>query len=339
MNNWDRSTLRPLFHGICTLEEHAEVLGEPVEGGAWIPLRFGKKRLEEYATHKNIPYGRCATGVRLDFYTDAKEISFDFILTEGHYDGSTQYPADTFDIYENGTLRTSVIADKTSDLRRVSYIPADAGESRITVYFPIRHGIAIHHIRLGHARPVESYRHKILFLGDSITQGLFAERAADGYAYALARDLDADFMNLAVGGEEFRPAALDDEIGFTPDYIIVCQGTNDVHRKHTPEQLKSDAHQYLGRIRQIYGDTPVLVISPFEPYDPAYNEAIREESAVFGMTMLDGTALLPHEKENYSVDLVHPNSVGFGVITRNLLPILKEILCRLENKDENYQRV
>ena len=318
------AALKSLFHGIYVLEERAETFGEPVEGGGvFVPLRFNSDRLADYATQENIPYGLCTTGVRLDFYTDAAEISFGFSITDGYFDGDGQHPADTFDIYENGEFAESVEVDKMGSVRKVEYTRTATEESRITVYFPTYHGVALYDIELGNARPVESYAYKILFLGDSITQGLFADKVSDSYVSVVACELQADYMNLAVGGEEFRADALDEEIGFTPDHIVICLGTNDVRRNHTSERLRSDCNAYFRRIRQIYKDTPVTVISPYEPYGETFVKAIQEEAVGFEMNYIDGTTLLPYVQDRYYFDIVHPNSTGFGMIAENLVPILK----------------
>ncbi len=316
--------LKSLFHGIYALEERAETFGEPTEGGGvFVPLRFNEDRLADYATQKDIPYGLCTTGVRLDFYTDAAEISFGFSITDGYFDGNPQYPVDTFDIYENGEFVTSVEVDKMGSVRKVEYTRSAAEESRITIHFPTFHGVALYDIQLGNARPVEDYAYKILYLGDSITQGLFADKTSDNYVDAISRALNADYMNLAVGGEEFRVEALDEEIGFTPDHIVICLGTNDIRRNHTPEELKSDCNAYFRKIRQIYRDTPVTVISPYGTYGDAFIKAIQDEAVGFEMNYIDGTTLLPYIEANYCFDNVHPSSTGFGVITQNLLPLLR----------------
>ncbi len=316
--------LKSLFHGIYTLEERAETFGDPVEGGGvFVPLRFSKDRLADYAELKDIPYALCTTGVRLDFYTDAAEISFKFSITTGYFDGNPKYPVDTFDIYENGEFKESVKVSDMELVREVVYSRTAAEESRITIHFPTFHGVALYDIELGNARPVEEYDHKILFLGDSITQGLFADKVSDNYVDTVSRALNADYMNLAVGGEEFRVEALDEEIGFTPDHIVICLGTNDVHRNHTPEELQSDCNAYFRKIRQIYRDTPVTVISPYEPYGDTFVKAIKDEAIGFEMKYIDGTTLLPFIEANYCFDNVHPNSVGFGIISQNLLPLLK----------------
>lgn len=311
-------SVEDLFRGVYSVKE---------EDGVVTPLRFSARRLQDYTNYEHIPYAACTTGVRLDFYTDAPTIGFLFELTDMHYDGDSAHPDDCFDIYENGEYQDSVTVDAVTGGNELSYTRTSTeAESRITIIFPTYHGVTLSKVELGNARPYDEYDHKILFLGDSITQGLFADKVSDNYVDVVCRALNADYMNLAVGGELFRPAALDEDVHYQPDYIVVALGTNDVHQQNTATVINSNCHDYLEKLARIYDGVPVMVLMPFEYQADDFIAAYTNNAQEQGYTVINGYELLDDVAENFSPDGVHPSSKGFAQIAENLLPILQEQL-------------
>lgn len=324
--------LSDLFHGIYKLEERDGAYGDPkVGGGAFIPMRFPHERLvayEEYNKTAKIaaPYFNCSTGVRMDFYTDADTISFHYTVTAGFFDGNPEYAVDTFNIFENGEYQTSqdVIKGTPGDViySRKSSDP----ESRITIVFPNYHGVCLSQFRLGHTRPVVEYDHKILVFGDSISQGLFADKPADGYVHQVCAALNADYMNLSVGGEVYRSNALDEDINFDPTHIIVALGTNDYYSGTLAAKVRSNATAYFQQLEDLYPDVPVTVITPFGNIPEEYHDSIQSAATPFGYHVINGTSLISKSTASWSKDKVHPSSTGFNEITAALIPILQQVL-------------
>ena len=324
--------LADLFHGIYKLEERDGAYGEPkIGGGAFIPMRFSQERMDDYNEYNETakikaPYFECTTGVRMDFYTDADTISFHYSVTAGFFDGSTEYPVDTFNIYENGEYKSSqkVVKGMPGDVvyRRKSTDP----ESRITILFPGYHGVSLSMFDLGNTRPVEEYDHKILVFGDSISQGLFAEKPGDNYIHQVCSTLNADYMNLSVGGEIFRSAALDEEIHFDPTYILVALGTNDYYGGVDKGAVSGNAISYLSRVKEIYPDVPITVISPFGNIPADYIAAIGAAAQASDCHFVDGTTLISRQATSWNADNVHPATPGFNEITAAFTPILQEKL-------------
>ena len=295
------------------------------EEGVYTPLRFTDEELKEYQRQPTIPYSKCTTGVRMDFYTDAAEISFTFDLGTFGNDDNATIPADGFDIFENGEYQATVTASHRSTDNRVSYTrTVTDAESRITILFPTRHEVKISNLSLGNVRPYTDYEHKILFLGDSITQGLYADKPSDGYADQVSRALNADYLNLAVGGEKFRVDALGEEIFFQPDHIVIALGTNDKHQNYALISIERNATAYYEKVAQLYPNVPVTVITPFENQGDDFVESYIKVAEKYGFTAIDGRTLIPPKRENFNPDEVHPNSTGFNLISQNLLPLLKQ---------------
>ena len=305
-----------IFKGVIRVTE---------EEGAYTPLRFSDEQLKEYQRQPTIPYSQCTTGVRMDFYTDAKEISFSFSLGTFGNDDNATIPADGFDIFENGEYQTTVVSSHRSTDREVRFTRQSAeAESRITVLFPTRHEVKISNLALGNYRPYTEYTKKILFLGDSITQGLYADKPSDAYTDQICRELGADYLNLAVGGEKFREDALGEDVPFTPDHIVIALGTNDKHQNYALISIERNANAYYQKIAKLYPNVPVTVITPFENQGDDHVEMYIKTAEKYGFNAIDGRTLIPPKRENFNPDEVHPNSTGFASITQNLLPLLKQ---------------
>ena len=88
----------------------------------------------------------------------------------------------------------------------------------------------------------------LVFIGDSITQGMDARGPASAYAVQLARVLDVELLNQGVGGHIFDLDALDDELPYHPDIITIAYGTNDWSRDTTREEISSRVERYLTRL-------------------------------------------------------------------------------------------
>lgn len=324
--------LTDLFHGIYVLEEREGAYGDAkIGGGSFVPLRFSHDRLADYDSYNKTakikaPYYECTTGVRMDFYTDAQSISFDYTVTASFGDTNPDCPIDTFNIYENGEFKASQQVKK-SEKNTLVYTPTSAdAENRITILFPNYHGVALSRFELGNTRPVTDYSHKILVLGDSISQGLYADKPADAYVHQVATALNADYMNLSVGGEIYREEALDEDVHFNPTHIIVALGTNDYYAGISPSKLKSNATSYLQKLKEIYPDVSVTVISPFGNFPLNYHQSIEQAAISMGYDFVNGTTLISQYVSSWNNDQIHPCSVGFNEITAALTPILQQKL-------------
>jgi hypothetical protein len=97
------------------------------------------------------------------------------------------------------------------------------GECRVTILFACHSDSVLTNITLDEEAWVKphTYSKKILFLGDSITQGWQSERDSMSYAWLLSRYLDADRLNWGVGGSVFHADTLED-VGFEPDMIFIA---------------------------------------------------------------------------------------------------------------------
>lgn len=300
--------LRSLMFGAAEIrEEQGGLRGYKCTGAvrkAWGGLA---PWLETYASH--------STGVRLDFHTDSEDLSF--LLSGGR-----------FEVKIDGLLtRIETVGDGPSECS----VSLPAGEHRVTLIFPSHGNGILYGARVcdGASLRPHQYAQSIHFLGDSITQGSYAEIDSLSYAWQVSEFFDAESIIHGVGGGYFHPSVFE-PAPFDPDRVIVALGTNDFSWGFSPEVLRCNTAAYLDRVKEAYGTDRVTCILPIwrgdkskpEELRPLFDETvsmIREEETARGFRVIDGLELVPHRPEFFTEDELHPNGLGFGIYAKNLI--------------------
>ena len=169
-------------------------------------LRFAKCTPDQLAAWKEaLPhiYSNAvgSTGVRLDFCTDS-----DFVTV-------TTGEAGKYEVKINGLIHAQYIAVQTQDgIRSNTFtIRPGSGINRITISLP-SHGAGgvISSVEIADNSFCERHRfdRKILFLGDSITQGWNSKYDSMSYAYLVSDNLNADSIIQGIGGAVFAPSTI-----------------------------------------------------------------------------------------------------------------------------------
>ena len=273
---------------------------------------------------------RSLCGIRLDFRTDAREIAF--MLSAGN----------KVDVWLNGvynrTLYFSEMREKGVTEERIPLVDqlgAPYSETRVTIWLPCHGGGALSFLDADGATYIEpvAYDHRILFLGDSITQGWNTERESMSFASRIMRFYNAHSVNCAVGGGYFSTATIRAN-GYDPETVLIAYGTNDFANRKSPEELRDNCAAYLDKVKTLYPNVPIFVITPIPRHDPEERKAgtfesvrqtIAEEASARGMHVIDGFSLFPFD-EYYFWDRVHPNEAGFAEYALALIPQLQKVL-------------
>ncbi len=262
---------------------------------------------------------RGSTGVRLDFHTNSRNVSFS-LGGEGK-----------FEIYVNGVFRYGIKASQTPDFSFAleDSLGAPLPQARVTVFFP-SHGTGgtLRSIDLddGAYATRHVFDNKILFMGDSITQGWASSYDTLSFAYRVSRHFNAESVIQGVGGAGFFADILS-ELPFEPDEIFVAYGTNDFDFRKSPQELVNAVRNFMVRLRELYADKSVYVISPIwrvlcdEKAVGSFADCrkiIADEAEKQGFVHIDGLLLVP-PNETLFVDGLHPNDNGFSVYAENLI--------------------
>ena len=271
------------------------------------------------------------TGVKLDFITDGEAIEFSFIKGR------------KVEVYIDNLFRDQYLMDEYRAKNERVLIPLKdtVGGSydnvRVTVYFPAHDepGV-IDYFEVKNATFINPHKHsvKVLFIGDSITQGWEAYRDTLSYAQRLTRYLNAESVINGVGGAMFDESTFD-TIDFDPDIVILSYGTNDVGYWNSGEEMLSHIKTYMSLVKKTYEGKKIFAISPIWRTNfantfktgtfPEGRASVISVAKDLGFIHIDGLKLVPPMADCFT-DNVHPNEQGFSFYAENLFIELKKYL-------------
>ena len=226
----------------------------------------------------------------------------------------------------NGKKLETLVYKKTSAKRDFS---------AWTIYLPLYCGVESLEIGTepeASFRPVRPWKvsKPVVFYGSSITQGGCASRPGNAYGTLLCRSLDAPQINLGFSGSAHGEEALAkliselDMSAFVMDYDYNAVNAEELAKTH---------EKFFRIIRKAHPELPVLLLSRCTLYAPDRTAVIRKtwSNAVASgdrfVRFVEGAALIDSEaKIVASVDGCHPNDLGFYLMYRKLLPLLREML-------------
>lgn len=169
---------------------------------------------------------------------------------------------------------------------------------------------------------------RIIFLGDSITQGLGTEFNA--YKFWSARIgetliLKHGVWNIGLGFGRAQDAATDKvwlSCAKIADFVSVCYGINDILQGRTVEQIKTDIKTIVTKLVDSGVKVGIFTVPPFDFEDYredmrlAINEFIFNEIAPLTEYVFDfAKALANPDKPNFTVHGDHPNNEGCRIAT------------------------
>ena len=312
LTNWQ---LKDIYFGAYSIEE--------TEDGYLQAFQYTAAQMDYFEKVSDFWYPRCfaSTAKTLEFVTGARKVSFAYKII---WKGSE----DSFELAVDGLI---------TDIRYVKDLPDEgtlefilpAGEKRVTVYLPADATVLIRDLDVD--APVSRPRknEKVLWLGDSITQGYGPLRSGSTYVSVANRVLDYDIINQGIGGYVYDKNSLMKMDGYHPDKLIVALGTNQFGA-----ETMDDVEQYYETLIGIYGsEIPILCISPLWRGDipegiPTLFSFCEKVKAIAGsydnVSVVDGLLLVPHLPEYY-LDLLHPNCLGAEVYGRNLVEAIRRL--------------
>lgn len=254
-------------------------------------------------------------GMRLEFLTCGGTMSFDYKAIACHENN-----AFGFEISIDGVPLYHLYDTVTPDVRAFQYeIPDTSKPSRVTLYFPYLADLWLRNIVIPEDSMPVSKKCKLLMLGDSITQGFWAQHMNQTYSNILADMLDAQMLNQGIGGDTFWADNLDPELPFDPDIVTVAYGVNDWA---AGVLWSGSVEAYLEKLDSLYRDKKVFVLLPTwylcgsEPKEDGHTlqdgrEHIRACAEKYPyMKVIDCSGFVPHLPDYYGDD-VHPSDMGF----------------------------
>ncbi len=234
---------------------------------------------------------------------------------------------DSIELYVNGMPEKIVYVKDLAEEGTLSF-QLPEGEKEVVIYLPADATLVVRDFELNAAYAPAKKGEKVLWIGDSITQGYGPLRSAETYVSVANRMLNYDIVNQGIGGYIYDKNVMVPMEGYKPNKIIIAMGTNQFG-----SETMTAVEEYYESLNTVYGDTPVLCISPIwrgdcpDRYDVFVNfcENVKKIAGQYPhVTVVDGFSLVPHMPEYY-LDNLHPNCLGSEIYGRNLADVIKKI--------------
>lgn len=326
--------LRYLYFGAYRFEEK--------EDGWLQAFQYSKAQEDYFKEAFDFWYERCtaSTAKTIEFVTEATKVSFDFKLIwmgspdsfELAVDGQITKIAYVMDFMKEGMPEPDFSKGFPGwNLPKEGKIEWELpeGKKSVVIYLPADATVLLRNFTLNAAAERPAKNEKVLWLGDSITQGYGPLRSGQTYVSVANRLLNYDIINQGIGGYIYDKNSLMKMEDYQPDKIIVALGTNQ-YGDETMERVE----EYYETLTGIYGnEIPILCISPVwrgdqpEGYEKFVDfcENIKKIAGSYkNVTVVDGFTLVPHLKEYY-LDNLHPNCLGTETYGRNLVEVIRKL--------------
>ena len=307
--------LKAIYFGAYEFEE--------TDDGYLQAFQYSKKQIEYFKGALEMWYERCtaSTAKTLEFRTSANKLSFDYKII---WKGSP----DSFEIMVDGLVSGIKYVKDIMDVGTIEW-ELPEGEKNVVIYLPADATVLIKNFAID-AKIVPAVKgEKVLWLGDSITQGYGPLRSSNTYVSVANRILNYDIINQGIGGYVYDKNSLMKMEGYNPDKIIVALGTN----QYGDDDM-SVVEEYYETLIGIYGkEMPILCITPLWRGDsvdglPVLMDFCEKVRNIAGqhknVKIVEGMKMIPHFPE-YFLDNLHPNCLGCEIYGRNLVDEIKRI--------------
>ncbi len=308
---------------------HGAARMEPTEAGIrFCRMNFELEKIYSECEAREIR-ANCTSGVRIAFRTDSGFVAL-----------ALRYGRESRHVYA-----VDVIVD---GLKRLTFAPSaredefafDAelppGEHEVEIYLPhlVECTLTALEVEEGAAlSPLPARQRSLLFLGDSITQGMTVSSPARTWPALFSAVRNADFVNLAVGGARMNDAIGSPALDYEWDTVFIAFGINDFNG-NTPMALLKERTRRLLSTLSARADARICLITPLVHVGNTATNAegftlgtfraeLARTAAEFPAVMqLDGTNLLPDDAGMF-VDNLHPNDTGMALLARNIAALVQ----------------
>lgn len=289
------------------------------------------EELQEFYSYSDVAGLRatCTSGIRIVFETDSP------LLTMGVRFG--RYAREYFHVdimIDNMELLQFGPEDNQDEYIFSTELPD--GDKRVEIYLSHCSETIITGLEVAEdatVSPCGEYERKIMFIGDSITQGMTAFSGSRTYAALIAAALEVEFHNIAVGGAIMKGKVGELALPLDWDDAVVAFGVNDCNGCLKLEDVAGETTLMLENLTMREG-AKIFLLTPISTARESdingdgvslqqYRDAIAEAAEPFeNVTVIDGSALVPADAELF-FDGLHPNEAGMAVYAEKLYPFLQ----------------
>ena len=308
-------SLQKLYFGALTLTE---------EDG-YLYADRGAKNQYEYLTetYKENPFcGILMQGssIFIKFKTDATRVSFKYNIE------FCLNTACSFDVFVNGI--PYIFTDMVNLNNSGDYeITMQSGQKIIEIFLPLDARMGIKDFTIeGKWRSIKKGKTKVLWYGDSITEGYGAYHSSLIYPTQVIRELNYNSINQGVGGYYHDKKFCIRLPEFIPDKIIIALGTNNIGRANNFKFIED----FYEKLIHVFPNRKILTITPLWRGDIVDQQLLSQTRQFINQTaskygdVIDGLTLIPH-LDAYFMDKLHPNALGMTVLANNLIKQIKKL--------------
>lgn len=307
--------LKNIYFGAYEFEETSD--------GYLQSFQYSKEQVEYFKGAFEMWYERCtaSSAKTLEFTTSATKLSFEYKFI-------WKCSLDSFELMVDGLISDIAYVEDIADEGTITWNLPE-GEKDVVIYLPSDATVLIRNFTIDADVKRAVKNEKVLWLGDSITQGYGPLRSSHTYVSVANRLLNYDILNQGIGGYIYDKNSLMKMEGYTPDKIIVALGTNQYG-----DETMTAVEEYYERLIGIYGnEIPILCITPLWRGDSAdgiptliaYCEKIKKIVLQYkNIRVVEGMKLVPHLPE-YFLDNLHPNCLGCELYGRNLVKEIQKM--------------
>ncbi len=303
-----KEQLKTIYHGALWFQETKE--------GYLQAFQYTEPQMQYFKEVSEFWYERCfaSSAKTLEFTTTATQCSFEYKFI---WVGSE----DSVELWINNLAADiRYVKDLKKEGTVTFHMPE--GEKKVVIYLPADATMLVRGFEINDTYTVAEKRERVLWIGDSITQGFGPLRSAHTYVSVANRLLNYDIINQGIGGYVYDKTVMVPMLDYRPDKIIISMGTNQ-YGCETMEAIE----EYYKQLQNVYDGVPVLCIVPIWRGDSPegiptlekFCSNLKKIAAQYeNVTIIDGFDLVPHCPE-YFIDNLHPNCLGCEVYGRNLV--------------------
>ena len=331
------------------------VAGWEQEGEAFRPARVPRDWRDRFP-ERTAQTAMAPAGVVLRVATDARKVALRISVDPprprpaGAPTRPPSVTATAFDVYRNNEFLLSADTSGEPGTQEITlYENPPNGSGEIAVLFPAGLSFVVQSVGFSSdaqfAPPNRPAQPRVLFHGDSITQGTGATHSRNTYAWVTCEKIGCEPINLGFGGSAWGDQPVAEYIASRNDWnaLVVAYGTNTYRRAHEdPEQFAQTYNTFLATVRAEHPDAPILCVTPLwriqdttnekneggytqQQYREAVTQVVsRRQSSDSNLHLLEGKDLVPENL--FTADQVHPNNEGAAQMAEAIANALRPLL-------------
>ena len=215
--------------------------------------------------------GKTTSGVSLLFKTNSKKITLNFAIKAGDENRGS-----SFGLYINGKWQRALnFPKKMKDLEL--NISGDGTMSKFEVVLPNWSNPSLKNISIDEKSALEKVGklgETYVAFGDSISHGTGQKGTYDTYPFILAKKLNKELYNVAVGGGKISQPVSEQIFEMSDiDLLTILIGYNDLNSGKSTKEYKKQYKEFVSQVRESKPFTKIVCISPLFTTNTKINKA------------------------------------------------------------------